>query len=280
MDRILRNGEATLRNTWYADGVAVDPGAVTVDVVAADGTVVEADGPVTGGGAAARAYTLSPELNVHLGILTLTWKSATRGERETQADVAGGFYFAIAELRAEYPDLADVDDYPAAKIAKKRQSAEDRIEKMTHFAGVPRAKRFPLSGDGSSSLMLPVHYPRRVLAGTIGADVLDLDEVALDPISVNRDLTWPAGHRNVSLLVEHGLDSPPEALREAAMMLTFHLLTPGPLDERTTAIQGEDGRIELLATPGRHGSLTGIPEVDSRISDEVLSDPRQRLVIR
>lgn len=279
MDQILQNAEATISNTWYEDGDPVDPGAVTVDISAVDGTPVVTDGPVTGGGPAARSYTLSPEETAPLGALTVKWKSATQGIRTTYVEVVGGFYFAIAELTAEYSDLDDPAEYTPQKIAKARKAVEDLIERETHFAGVPRAKLFTFSGSDRRDLMIPVHYFRRVISGKIGADPLDLATVQLDGLGVYRDLTWPAGHRNVALLVEHGLDSPPEALREAAMLLAYHKLTGDPLDDRTTALQGNDGRIELLATPGRHGSITGIPDVDAAIVGEALSDPRSWLAI-
>jgi hypothetical protein len=67
-------------------------------------------------------------------------------------------------------------------------------------------------------------------------------------------------------VVEHGYDYPPERIKAAAIMLTFHRAIKGPIDDRATSIPaGEAGGVITLLTPGVGAAITGIPEVDAAI---------------
>jgi hypothetical protein len=66
MEQVLINTPTTLRESWYVDGVIVDPGTVTVTITRADGTVLVSAAATTGVAAftgdsalKARAYNLT-----------------------------------------------------------------------------------------------------------------------------------------------------------------------------------------------------------------------------
>jgi hypothetical protein len=101
MERILQSAPFTASETFYEDGVIVDPGTVTVGVTRADGTVLIAAGTATAGsGAAARTYALTIANTALLDTLTVTWTSATKGVRTSTIEVVGGFLFTLSQARA------------------------------------------------------------------------------------------------------------------------------------------------------------------------------------
>jgi hypothetical protein len=75
---------------------------------------------------------------------------------------------------------------------------------------------------------------------------------------------WTAGRRNVIVGYEHGLDRPPERIKRGALLLLKRWLVEGPVDDRTTSMSNDDGTFSL-ATPGRGGSIFGLPELDAAI---------------
>lgn len=282
MQQVLINTPATVKETWYEDGVASDPGTVTVTVTRADGTEIVTDAattPVaafTGDSALkARAYNLSIASNALLGPLALTWESATLGTLTSYVEVVGGFYFSIAEFKARYSDNPKAQSLTAAEIATARSAAEDIIEHETRRSFVPRAKILNLSGANLVRASVPIYHLRAVDSITIDDEVqTDVSTYRVAAGGLYRTTSFPSGVSNVRVQVSYGLDSPPPRIKEAAMTLAYHRAVKGPIDDRATSIPaGEAGGTITLLTPGVGAAITGIPEVDSAILSYRLPDP-------
>jgi hypothetical protein len=92
-----------------------------------------------------------------------------------------------------------------------------------------------------------------------------LSSVEIDSIlGVYYSAGWTVGRRNVIVGYEHGLDRPPERIRRGGLLLLKRWLVEGPVDDRTTSMSNDDGTFSL-ATPGRGGSIFGLPELDAAI---------------
>lgn len=277
--RILRNTGANVEVTFLADSVATDPDAnvATVGITKADESVL-----VAAGTAATRVsqgrykYALAPQAD--LNHLTLSWTAMFSGVSQTlvtHVELVGGFYLATSDLRS-VADLDDVDQYPEAKLVKGRRWFEDRFEKATSVAWVPRYRRARLSGDGTSELTLPDLYPRRVLSVRVYSDAATY--VAFSPAEI-ADLvvddhgelrrsslgSFAAGLNNIVVEYEHGWTAPTSDVVEAGEVAIRDHLMSATQGNRVYAVQTQDG-IVRSSVPGRDRPF-GIPEVDAVVSD-------------
>jgi hypothetical protein len=82
--------------------------------------------------------------------------------------VVDAAYFTVAEIRAEYPELADTTKYPDAKIDTVRERAEHAFEDAAGIAFIPRDTTETLDGTGGNVLHAPLaarpvghHHHRR-----------------------------------------------------------------------------------------------------------------------
>jgi hypothetical protein len=271
MERILQSAPFTPSETFYDDGVIVDPGTVTVGVTRADGTTLIAAGTATNGtGAAARTFALTIANTALLDTLTVTWTSATKGIRKSTIEVAGDFLFTVAEARAVAP-LNNTTTYTTAAIIAMRTTVEQAIEDEYGTALVPRYARETVSGDGSGYVRLrdPVRTIRSATTTASGVvTTLTAGDLAL--LSGDSGFVtgygWPAGLGNITVGYEYGLDRPPQRIKMDALRLCRQWLVNGPVDDRALGVAAPDGAFSFgLATPGRNGSIFGLPDLDAAI---------------
>jgi hypothetical protein len=266
VDRVKQNTAVTISNTWYADGVVVDPGAVTIGVTRDDGTVLVAAGTATGGGgAAARTFNLTTTHTGLLDVLTATWTSPTRGLDTTRHEIVGDFLFTVAQARAVSP-LGNTATYTTQAITDARTMVETALEDACGVAFVPRYKRERVSGMGGTQLLLSMPRVRAIRSVTLdGVAVTDAATIVNVGSGVAYYPTgWTRGYGNYEVAYEHGHDYPPPRVSQAALLWCKAHLVKGPIDDRTTSFSTDDGTF-ALATPGLRGSWTGIPEVDAVI---------------
>jgi hypothetical protein len=275
--QILRNTGALLSQTFYADEEPVDAdGAVTVTVTTADGTVVST-GPATSAGTGSGEYVYSLAPRSVLGLLTLTWAgvfSAVAQSLTSTVEVVGGFYVALAEIRA-LPGMADTGKYPTADLVKARQWFETRFEEHTGMAFVPRAATDRLSGR-CSTLMLP-HWPVRSIIAVrsytsptvnVAFTVDELADLLVDSGGmVQRYSTgwWPL---DVEVDYEHGQQAPPADVKDAGLVAIREKLledVSGARGNRQFSVATQDG-IVRSSTPGDDRPF-GLPVVDSVAND-------------
>ena len=284
--RILRGSPVTLSVTFTGDETPIDPdgNAVTVTVKnLAGGTIASGSATRTGAG----TYTFNLAAQSALNVLTIEWVGTFSGSPATvttSAEVVGGTYFTLYELRNYDPVLTNTTRYPSAKLAKARELVESKFEKTCGRAFVPRYAREVFAADGSRlywrhygqpsrEIFLSNPEPLRPISLTV--DGVDWSDKVLTRDSDNlRVLRLPIGdyfspYSEVIIEYEYGRDVVPTDVREAALKLSKYLLVADQsrIDERATAMTIPDFGTFAMATPGMRGSFTGIPEVDIVLSD-------------
>jgi hypothetical protein len=272
--RIQRLTPGTLSEQWFEDGAVVDPGTVTIGIVRADGTVLVTAGTATSGtGSSPRTFNLTTTHTASLDKLQVTWTSTLKGTLVSYVEVVGGFLFGLAELIAVKPPN---QTWTTAQMSDMRTTVEQAIEDEYGTALVPRYRRDTLSGDGTTLLRLrdPV---RTVRAATVTSTILSTADLALLTNSTGfvTGYTWTAGTGNITVGYEYGLDEPPARIRMDAIRLARQWLVSGPIDDRALGAASPDGNFSFgLATPGRNGSIFGLPDLDAVI----LASPYRALV--
>jgi hypothetical protein len=271
--RVLRTAKATLSRTFYLDEVGTPAtGAVSVSVTRLDGTIVQsvsATGPDAG-----NAYSFTFQGSDVLDELVLTWSATIGGDAvvldSDVIEVAGGFYFGLAEARAIDSALANVTKYPTALLVDARVATEDECELITGQAWVPRFCRETLSGDGSGRLRASHTMIRAVRAITVngsawsGAAALGFSDTGM--IYSDSGSFAPSrmqGSRNVVVEYEHGHDRPrPDILRGAKIRFkSIALSGKSALPDRAERLVTVDAGTVFLASPAV--DKVGIPEVDA-----------------
>jgi hypothetical protein len=272
--QILRGAAAATLSVVVrdSDGEPVAPtGAVTVGVTRSDGSTVVAAGTATGPGgtAAERTVTLNAAAVADLDVLTATW---TNGDATwtTTAEVVGGFYAALADIRSADPALADTERNPARLLVAARRIVETEFEDICGRAFVPRFTVELLDGTGTDTLNLSAPLLRRVrwARHSDGTPVgVNVASIPADPagIAVRDDGgVWPAGTRNIEVGFEHGYDRPPPDVRDAFIARLRDVVNRSRrgISERATTFTATEGGTYGLAVAGRGGSITGLPDVD------------------
>ena len=148
--RVVRGSTATISFQGVDQfGEPADPGVVTVGVVDSFGDLVVAAGSATTGtGSAPRVFTLTPLQTSQLDVLTASWSSGGAVIGTTRHEIVGGVYVSVAGLRATEPALAEVAEYPSAKLVEAREQVEAMFEDACGRAFVPRFRVDVLSGNG------------------------------------------------------------------------------------------------------------------------------------
>lgn len=267
MERYLTKTSPTTSVTFHEDGVAVDPGTVTLTITREDGTVLASALTTTGTGAAARSYNLTGATHtVSLDVLRLDWLSATKGPLTTYAEIVGGFLCTLSELRATAP-LTNVTLYPSADLAWGRTVAEAALEDACGVAFVPRYGRDKFDGPGTNDILLP---PRllSVESVTVGGTTVDVSTLELyrDGRLYN-PAGWTEGRRNVVVKFTHGYRSPPPRVGRAARLLAKRFLVQTPVSDRAISMTNEDGAIQYMVTAGVRGAVFDVPEANAVIQE-------------
>ena len=271
--RILKTTKVTLSHTFTVDETLTDAaGAVTVTVKRLDGTDA-GSGTATHTTTGTYTYALTPAAQVDTW--TVDWTGSIGGATVVARDIVeicGDFLFGLAEART---DLKLPPSITTAMMAAKRTEVEQTCERICRKAWVPRFTRLLVDGSGTTDLVVPHMYLRTVRAASVapfaGQTFTALDAGALAALAAQpegviiRDdgAVWPAGHRNVIVEYEHGLDAPPEEIRSQAK-LHFRSVLNRPntgVPDRALSFTVADGGVYRLTLPG--ADSTGIPDVDA-----------------
>lgn len=272
LDRVLRNTQAELSVTFYGDEAALSAdGAVTVDLIKADGTALLENQATSNPGVGQYKYILAPQSD--LMRLTVVWTGTFSGVVQsitTYVEVVGGRYYALAEARASDSSLASTDRYPTSELEQVRLEVEDEFEEICEVAFVPRFGRETISGNGRSTLMLRRNKIRRIISLTVGSVAFSAENLSALSINeigeiYNDGSAWSSGIQNIVVEYEYGYDAPPSDVRRAALIRQRHRLMANKsgVPDRAVSYSAAEGGTYSLATPGRAGFETGIPEVDA-----------------
>ena len=218
VQRVLRDTQAQPEVTFYVGTTPTDAdGAVTVDITRGDGSVFLSDQATTLQGAASGTYryTLAPQSALEL--FTFRWEGTFGGVVQhitSQVEIVGGYVVSLADLQGE-PGLSTKTP---AKLAEARQWFEDRAEDFCGVAFVPRYVREVLDGPGSRKLDLRHARPRTILSAKFDGVVQDTTTWDLyESGYIVAPSAFPRGFRNLEIIYEHGYDSAPSDVRDAAL---------------------------------------------------------------
>lgn len=268
--RILQGTSATITKSFYSGSTLVDPDVVAVTVLDSEGATVTT-GTAGGTGVAERTFTLLAAYTALLDSLTVRWTSPTLGTLTSTVEVVGGFLFSVVEARTMRP-LDNTTAYTDADIQAMRTTVEDALEKACGYAFVPRYDSATLNGGDSLLRLRPYLRNIRWASTTTAGVTTPLTADALSVLQVSEagfvsGYPWTVGYGNVRVGYEHGMDRPPERIRQAALLLAKVWLVSGPVDDRATSFSSaETGATYSMMVPGRGGSITGVPECDAAIA--------------
>lgn len=274
------------------DAILCAPDAApTVVITDVDGTTVSTGTATATDATGIYTYTVPSAVTCTLGVYTAEASFDLSGEPASVSyalEVVGEYLFEINEIRDRDHAITE-SSYPAGLIRAARESATDAIETAAQVAFSKRASRAILSGDGTSTLLLPDVEVAAILAciiydeetGTDTADEVTGDE--LIDVEVNRETgvvtrtdgqVFPVGSNNVLIDYEHGYDRVPAPVREAAITLAIEYLVPSALPARATAQATDLGDFRISVANIDLGRDTGIPAVDSVIQQFGRRRPR------
>jgi len=273
----------TVRNE---DGEPVAPTAApTVTIRDYDGTTVSTGTSTTYGGQNDHAYqfALASAIRGALGVYEATWAYTVSGVSSSfveTLEVVKAHLFEVDEIRDTYPELQSSARYPAKAIRRARDAATERLETAAGVAFTTRRTVQTLSGDGTTTLLLPHVMVSSVYAVTIygddeGTDLVDdaLDAGELADVEIRgasgvlkrtRDV-WPVGEGNIVVEYEHGYDDVPEPVSRAAMRLAVESLVPAAMPTRALSSSTDLGEVRYSVANPEAGRPTGDPEVDAVI---------------
>jgi hypothetical protein len=250
-ERILQLTPGTLSQQWYEDGVAVDPGTVTIGITRADGTTLVAAGTgTTGTGTAARTYSLTTTHTALLDRLTVTWTSTSKGTLTSYLEVVGGFLVSLSDLGTVLTGKT------AAQLADKRTAIEQRLEKELGYAVVPRyALENRRARDGVVATRLSLRAVRSISTTSAGVttpySVAQLSALTLESWGVCG--VWTRGP--VTIGYEHGEDFPDSDIAEAALLLADEAY--GSAVDGRVVRQEADNMAVTYASPSSSGPFIG-----------------------
>lgn len=278
------------------DGVLTVPtGTVSIVIKDIDDvTVATGTAQASQHGHAAGVYTFSLPTAVtgELGVYEATASFVLSGSTITKIyslEVVGEYLFEIHELRQRERGLDNETNYPAESIREARDQATSHIERAAEIAFSPRSTRQTLSGDGTSTLLLPHLQVNAVIGVTvygeeIGTDIADeITGVELTDIEVNREAGllirtdgsgFPVGSNNVVVDYEHGYEWVPAPIRQAAMTLAIEYLVPSGIPVRATSQSSDLGDFRISVANEDLNRPTGIPSVDAVIAQYGRRRPR------
>ena len=276
-EQVLAGTAATISASFRdQDGDLAEPaGTVTVGVADEAGTAVVSAGTATAtGSTGVRTYTLTAAATSVPKVLVATWTNGTT-TTTTRAEVVGGYYASVRQVRDSDAVLDDPRKYSAAQIVVARRAVEREFEDFCGVAFVPRYRRVRLDGTGRDELVLPDAELRSVRSlreydedgnyeAYTAAELLAIP-ASRAGVAVRTDgEIFERGRSNVVVEYEHGYDRPPTDVLEAFFLRVRDVLNRqnrGVPDRATTFTSDVGGTYSLLVA-GRGGSVTGIPDVD------------------
>ncbi|MFB7185202.1 hypothetical protein ACFCZT_07760 [Streptomyces sp. NPDC056230] len=211
------------------------------------------------------------------GLYAVDWRADDVATDRTSFEVVGAFLFTVPEARSSDVDLRDAHRFPAADIRKYREVVEEEFETITGRSFVPRMRRVSVTGDGSAAVFTGLLDVIRLVSATGPNGPLNAAEWTVNDagfLAAPQELTEGARY---TLAVEYGLPAGLEDVKRAGLLRLRSLLTAenSGIPDRATSFVAAEGGNFTLATAGRNGYETGIPEVDAtliRYRYRILSD--------
>lgn len=258
--RFLSGRGVKLTHTFLDDESPMVVPAVSVTVRDATGQTVYTGSATSSGDEWAATLPALPE-----GVYTVDWTAAGLAVDTGGFEVVGGFLFSLPEARQSDMDLADTVRFPTAELNHYRNVVTDEFETITARSFVPRTARVEVEADGTPTLHLGYFDVAELksVSGPSGAE--DVAGWGVDSTGFLRaPYELPEGAR-YTVTFRHGFGQVPEDVKRAGLLRLRSFLTAerSGIPDRATAFVAAEGGNFTLATAGRNGWETGLPEVDA-----------------
>lgn len=261
MARFLAGRPVNLAHKFLDDETVLTPGSVTVTILP-DGSTTPA---VTPGAATNASGTWSFAAGIlPEGVYTVRWDGGATAVDVETIEVFGNILFTLPDAREYDPDLT-VAKFPTLKLRHYREVVAQEFERITNRSFVLRTRRIRLELDGSDCVVLPVRDALTLVAFTDSAGVaVTATTVTLDPDGILCGLADLACGIYYAT-VRYGFTAVPSDVERAGILRLHSLLMAetSRINDRATSFQVVDGGTYTLATAGRAGYETGIPDVDA-----------------
>lgn len=261
--RFLSGRAVTLTHTFLDDESPMTVPAVSVTVRDALGATVYTGDATSSGTEWKATLPAQPE-----GVYTVDWQAGTTVTDRGRFEVVGGSLFTLPEARGSDMDLADSVRFPTAEVKHYREVVEDEFERITGRSFVPRVTSAEVEGDGSSTVFLGYFDVTAVKGVTGPSGVVDVAGWRVDRTGFLRAPDSLTDGVRYTVTFEYGFPVVPEDVKRAGLLRLRSLLTAerSGIPDRATAFVASEGGNFTLATPGRNGYETGIPEVDATLN--------------
>ncbi|MFC9231035.1 hypothetical protein ACFTZI_19090 [Streptomyces decoyicus] len=199
------------------------------------------------------------------GVYTVEWMAGQVATDRTAFEVVGGFLFSLLEARQSDMDLEDSARFPTAELKHYREVVTDEFETITGRSFVPRTTRVEVEADGSASLFLGYFDVASLKALDGPSGPVDMTGWTVDAAGF---LKAPGDLRDgdrYRVTFAYGFGQVPEDVKRAGLLRLRSFLTAerSGIPDRATAFVAAEGGNFTLATAGRNGWETGLPEVDA-----------------
>lgn len=201
------------------------------------------------------------------GVYTARWASAAIQEA-TNFEIVGGFLFTVPEARGADIELADKARFPAADIRGYREVTEAEFERITGRSFTPRTTVVEFQTDGTDDRYLGLFDCAALVALSGPTGPLDVTLYHLDSSGLLSGLKSLAAGTRLKATVDYGFRSVPDDIKRVGILRVRTMLAAersGIPDRATSFVSAEGGNF-TLATAGRNGSETGIPEIDATLA--------------
>jgi hypothetical protein len=261
--RFLSGRAVTLRHTFLDDETPMVVPAVSVTVLDALGATVYTGSATSSGTEWSATLPAQPE-----GVYTASWQAGTSATDAETFEVVGGYLFTLPEARGSDMDLADATRFPTAEVKHYREVVEDEFERITGRSFVPRTARVEVEADDSSTLFLGYFDVTALKAVEGPSGSVDLTGWTVASTGFVRAPYELVDGDRYTVTFRYGFGQVPEDVKRAGLLRLRSLLTAerSGIPDRATAFVAAEGGNFTLATPGRNGYETGIPEVDAALT--------------
>ncbi len=257
--RYLSGRAATLVHTFDNDETVLVPASVTVTVTPVGSAVAASTGSATVA-VGVWSYTAT---GLALGVYDVKWDGGATALDVTQIEVVGAFLFTVKEARASDEDLTDAVKFPASEIQYYREMVEAEFEQITSRSPVPRVRLLKITADGSDNAVTGLHDVSAVLtvdtdAVVAGTWTVSAGSLLCAPDDLVEDQIY-------AVKIAYGMQTVPPDVKEAGLRRLRNLIVAShsAIPDRATGFNSADGGYFQLATAGRSGYETGIPDVDA-----------------
>lgn len=268
MARFLTGRGITLRHTFLDGEAVLSPTSVSVTATPLSGGT-----PTTAPAVADGNEWVATLPALTMGEYEVTWDGGAVAVDHSTFDVSRTLLFTVPEARDSDRELRDATEFPASEITHYREVIEHEFEKITHRSFIQRRRTVPLETTGADARWIGLHDPTALVAISGPDGPLAVSDYHLDADGVLSGLSALPVGTPLEVTVDYGFRQTPPDVKRAALIRLRYLLAAenSGVPDRATMFQAANGGMFYLATAGRSGFETGIPEVDHVLSQYTYS---------